>query len=143
MASTTQLSTEERMQLAIQAIDDGYASSLRSIATNYGVPHTSLYYRYTGRSTRNQMASNQRKLTKAEETILKQWILSMDDRGMGPTIDYTRCMANLLLEQRGGQPVGLNWVRRYVSRHSALTARYSRRYDYKRALCEDPEAIYT
>jgi hypothetical protein len=81
------------------------------------------------------------KLTIAEELALVQWILSMDECGMAPTIDYIRTMANLLLAERGGQPVGINWVRKFVTRHDCLKARYSRRYDYQRAECEDPALL--
>lgn len=58
-----------------------------------------------------------------------------------PTIDYIRQMAGLLLTERGGEPVGQNWVRRFVNRHDDLKACHSRRYDYRRALCEDPAVI--
>ncbi len=53
---------------------------------------------------------------------------------MSPTIDYTRQMANLLLAKHGGRPVGKNLTQEFVKRHDG-------RYDYKRALCEDPVII--
>jgi hypothetical protein len=82
-----------------------------------------------------------RKLTAAEEIALIQWIISMDDRGMAPTLAYTRTMADLLLASRGGQPTGENFVRKLVNRHDELKARFSRRYDYQRAQYEDPALI--
>ncbi|KJZ70112.1 hypothetical protein HIM_10482 [Hirsutella minnesotensis 3608] len=84
---------------------------------------------------------NNLKLTATEETALVQWILSMDERGMPPTVAYTRRMANLLLSERGKDPVGENWVRKFVGRHGEIKAKYSRRYDYQRAKCEDPQMI--
>ncbi|KAM4064275.1 DDE superfamily endonuclease [Hirsutella rhossiliensis] len=50
-------------------------------------------------------------------------------------------MANLLLSERGKDPVGENWVRKFVGRHGEIKAKYSRRYDYQRAKCEDPQKI--
>jgi hypothetical protein len=53
-------------------------------------------------------------------------------------------MANLLLESRGITPapsVGENWVTKYVKRHPELSSRFSRRYNYERAKCEDPKII--
>ena len=53
-------------------------------------------------------------------------------------------MANLLLSTRGTTPiqtVGKNWVSTYVKRHPELDTRFSRRYNYKRAKCEDPKII--
>jgi hypothetical protein len=65
-------------------------------------------------------------------------------------------MADLLLRERGSfmlldasitstpapaMTVGENWVRRLIHRHPHLDTKYSRKYDYQRALCEDPEKI--
>lgn len=53
-------------------------------------------------------------------------------------------MANLLLAKRGSaaiQPVGEKWVYNFVKRHDKLASRFSRRYDYRRAQCEDPKAL--
>jgi hypothetical protein len=55
-----------------------------------------------------------------------------------------RDMANLLLKYRGDnapQTVGKNWLTQYIKRHPELTTRFSRKYDYKRALIEDPNTI--
>ncbi|KAM4061094.1 DDE superfamily endonuclease [Hirsutella rhossiliensis] len=68
-------------------------------------------------------AVNNLKLTATEETALVQWILSMDERGMPPTVAYTRRMANLLLTERGKDPVGENWVRKFVGRHGDIKAK--------------------
>lgn len=53
-------------------------------------------------------------------------------------------MANLLLKARGTSPVqtvGENWSTNFVKRHSELSTRFSRRYNHKRAKCEDPKII--
>ena len=56
-------------------------------------------------------------------------------------------MADILLSARAGSPanasptVGENWVRKFVNRHKQLQSKYTRKYDYQRALCEDPKAI--
>jgi hypothetical protein len=50
-------------------------------------------------------------------------------------------MANLLLETRGVKKVGKNWAYRFVQRRPELKTRFSRAYDFQRALCEDPELI--
>ncbi|KAM4062073.1 Tc5 transposase DNA-binding domain-containing protein [Hirsutella rhossiliensis] len=112
---------EERVLLAVRAYQQGQFESTRKAAAAYDV--------------------NNLKLTATEETALVQWILSMDERGMPPTVAYTRRMANLLLSERGKDPVGENWVRKFVGRHGEIKAKYSRRYDYQRAKCEDPQKI--
>ncbi|EKV05399.1 hypothetical protein PDIG_83780 [Penicillium digitatum PHI26] len=53
-------------------------------------------------------------------------------------------MANVLRSHRGINPpstVGKNWVTNYIKRHPNLSSRFSRRYNYERAKCEDPKII--
>ncbi|EDN05075.1 conserved hypothetical protein [Histoplasma mississippiense (nom. inval.)] len=53
-------------------------------------------------------------------------------------------MANLLLVSRGSNPsptVGECWVRNFVNRHEELKSKFSLKYDYQCALCEDSEVI--
>jgi hypothetical protein len=53
-------------------------------------------------------------------------------------------MANILLAARGNQPpttVGKNWPSTFVNRRPELRTRFSRRYDYQRALNEDPKSL--
>lgn len=83
-------------------------------------------------------------LTKIEEESLEKWILSMDARGIAQTPDGIRKMANYLLAVRGTEKdlkVGINWVNRYLKRHPKFSTTYSRRFDYQRAKCQEPEII--
>jgi hypothetical protein len=50
-------------------------------------------------------------------------------------------MANSLLAERNQPPVGKNWAGTFVKRRLELTVKFNRKYNYKRALCEDPEVI--
>jgi len=53
-------------------------------------------------------------------------------------------MANILLAERGTTPiqtVGENWVSKFIRQRDELKTRYTHRYDYQRAKCEDPKAI--
>jgi hypothetical protein len=50
-------------------------------------------------------------------------------------------MANVLPATRHAGPVGKNWVYRFVQRRPELKTRFSRAYDFQRALCEDPVKI--
>lgn len=53
-------------------------------------------------------------------------------------------MANILLTQRGITPVqtvGEKWVYNFIKRRDELKTRFSRRYNYQRAKCEDPKII--
>ena len=50
-------------------------------------------------------------------------------------------MANLLLAKRGTQRVGKCWTDRFIARRPELCTRFSRAYDYQRALQEDPHVL--
>ena len=53
-------------------------------------------------------------------------------------------MANILLAARGTNPsptVGKNWPSAFIQRRDELRTRFSRRYNYQRALNEDPKSI--
>ncbi|KAH5464313.1 hypothetical protein HBI65_251110 [Parastagonospora nodorum] len=50
-------------------------------------------------------------------------------------------MADRLLRERAGKPVGKNWVDNFVKRTPELRTRWSRPYDRQRATCEDPAII--
>ncbi|EEA24967.1 conserved hypothetical protein [Talaromyces marneffei ATCC 18224] len=50
-------------------------------------------------------------------------------------------MANYLLLQRGNQQVGENWVTNLIKRRPEIDSKFSRRYNYERAKCQDPKII--
>jgi hypothetical protein len=50
-------------------------------------------------------------------------------------------MADILLHERNGESVSERWITRFIKRHDELTSKYTRKYDYQRAKCEDPEII--
>jgi hypothetical protein len=50
-------------------------------------------------------------------------------------------MANRLLDARDAPRVGTRWAMNFVKRQPLLKIRFQRRYDYKRAKCEDPTVI--
>jgi len=134
-------SHEERVLLAVEAFRQGQFQSVNQAAEAYDVPQSTVSDRLHGLPSRRDAQINNRKLTPTEEASLVQWILSMDERGMPPTVAYTRRLANLLLSERDKDPVGENWVRNFVRRHDEIKAKYCRKYDYQRAKCEDPQVF--
>jgi hypothetical protein len=66
----------------------------------------------------------------------------MDERGLPPTQDMVQMMANLLLSYKGEpKAVGLNWVSCFIKWHDEIISKYTRKYDYQCAKCEDPKII--
>jgi hypothetical protein len=81
------------------------------------------------------------RLTSTEERVIVQHILNLDARGYLPRLTDVKDMANVLLAERGQHPVGKNWAGEFVKRQPELTIKFNRKYDYKRALCEDSGVI--
>jgi hypothetical protein len=50
-------------------------------------------------------------------------------------------MADLLLAEHDGIPIGRNWTSNFIKRSPEIKTKFSRKYDYKRAKCEDPVII--
>jgi hypothetical protein len=50
-------------------------------------------------------------------------------------------MANSLRAERNLGHIGLNWPSTFVKRQLELIVKFNQKYDYKRALCKDPEVI--
>ena len=135
---------EGRVLLAIEAIQKKQIPSIKEAARQFSVPYTTLSDRLHSYSNRSDIHANNHKLSKLEEQSLLKWIISMDSRGAAPRQSHVREMANILLVERGSTPiqtVGQNWVYNFIKRQPDLKTRFSRRYDYRRAQCEDPSTI--
>lgn len=135
---------EGKIILALSDLENGRVKSIRAAATLYAIPRSTLQARVDGRISRVDSRPIGHKLTQLEEDSLTQWILSMDSRGAAPRPATIREMANILLAARGITPtptVGINWPSSFVKRRNELQSRFSRRYDYRRALNEDPKTL--
>jgi hypothetical protein len=92
-------------------------------------------------ASRRDTPSNAQRLTSQEEEAIIQYILDLDSRGFPPRPAAVQEMADLLLSERDAPPVGKNWTSSFVNRRPEIKTKFSRKYDYKRALCEDPVII--
>ena len=138
---------EARILQAIEAVRSNISPNIRATARTYDVPHSTLTNRLRGQPTLQQSRMANRKLLPTEEEALFQWVISMGERGFPPRISAVRKMADILLSTRteslaNTSPiVSENWVRKFINRHEQLQSKYTRKYDYQRALCEDPKIM--
>lgn len=131
----------ERVRVAAEAYKKRKFPSVRAAAVRFGVAETTLRGRLKGVLDRSQARLELTKLKQPEEASLVKWALSMNSRGLPPRPASVRKMADFLLALRdSGEElsVGQKWATRFVSRHPTIKTCRSRRYDYKRALCESP-----
>jgi hypothetical protein len=84
---------------------------------------------------------NSRKLLPTEETVVVSQLLDLDIRGFPSRLASVTDIANSLQAERGCSPVRVNWAATFVKRQLELKVKFNRKYDYKRALCEDPEIV--
>jgi len=127
--------------LALKTIRNNDKLSLRATAKLYDIPESTLRSRRAGISARRDTTPNSRRLTDSEEKAIVQYILELIARSFPPRLCGVEDMANYLLRVRDAPPVGKLWAHNFVKRQPELRTRYSRRYDYQRAKCEDPRII--
>ena len=136
-------SKESRIQLALDAYKKGQFKSLQSVSLAFDVPRTTLRRRIGGIASQAEKNANCQKLSNTEESTLSAWILDMAGRGLPLQLSTVHHLAQLLLSARlsSFQPVGECWVKRFIQRHPELKSKYTRKYDYQRAKCEDSQLI--
>jgi hypothetical protein len=123
-------SKEERVILALKAIQNDKKLSLRAAAKLYDVPVSTISRRRAGQLVRRDCLANSRKLTDLEEQTIVQYIIELDTRAFSPRLYSVEDMANHLLRERDTPPVGKLWAHNFVKRKLELRTRWTRRYDY-------------
>jgi hypothetical protein len=125
--------------VAIQAIDKGQIESNRSAAAAFKVSKNTLGRRRNGVLARRDCTPNSKALTDLEEQVTVKHALDVDSRGFQLTYDMLRETANKLLTDPDAQHVGIIWPSRFIKRKEELKLCLNRKYDYQRALNEDPD----
>jgi hypothetical protein len=132
---------EGKIELAISDLKNGRIRSIREAASIYIIPRTTLQDRLHGVPFQHTKRGSNHKLTQSEEESLIRWVLDLTKRGLPPRHSLVRDMANYFLSQHGNQRVGDKWVYNLVQRRPEIESKFSRRYNYERAKCEDPKII--
>jgi len=135
------LSYEDRVVLALEAVQKSKNISIRAAAELYNVQRATLQNRRDGKPARRDTSANSKKLTQSEEEAIVQYVIELSARAFPPRLCGVEDMANQLLRERDAPPVGKLWAHRFVKRQPEIRTRYTRRYDYQRAKCEDPKII--
>ena len=135
------LSTEDRIKLALQAIQEPQKLSVRRAAIVYKVSRRSIDRRRAGTMSTRDTHPKSSNLSKTEERTLVQYIRGLDQQGLAPTLRCVEDMANQLRAARNADPVGPRWASNFVKREPGLQSRLTRQRDRQRVLCSDPGVI--
>ena len=127
--------------MAVEAIQNNPKLSIRAAAKIYNVADRTIRRRLAGQPARRDCTANSKKLTQSEEEAIVQYIIELCARAFPPRLRGVEDMANQLLRARDAPPVGKLWAHNFVKRQPELRTRYTRKYDYQRAKCEDPKTI--
>ena len=138
---TKKVSNEAHIQTAIQAIQKDATLKPRRAAAIFGVSENTLRRRLAGTPSRRDYMPKTMALRGSEEVAIVRHVINMVDKGYPPRLANVEDMANSLLTSRLQKPVGKNWSANFVKRRPELKVKFNRKYDYKRALCEDPIII--
>lgn len=124
---------------ALEALKRNPKLTIRRAAKIYNISHITLGRRQHGTQSRRDITANSRKLINSEEEAIVRYIIDLDSRSFPPRKSSVEEMANRLLALRGGGRVGKNWVSNFVQRQPRIQTRLTRRIDYQRVQCEDPD----
>ena len=138
-----QVPYRERIDLAYKAWNDANgALSIRRAGEDYRVAYSTLNGRIKGAKSAIVRQEEQQRLFPEEEAILVKWIIRLQAWGWPARVEQARFMAEDLLRAKGDmQPLGKNWVQKFLSRHKEIKTKYIPPLDKERALAQDPQIL--
>ena len=135
-------------EIALAGIADGtYMSVDHAVKALPGVSKTTLHRRLKGGKSRTEAQEKRLLLTKHEEKALAQWISTSTLTGNPVSHNYILQIAEKLREQRVAlqpeftPPLGLSWVRQFLSRHLSLKIKLSCAIESARIKDVTPEKV--
>ena len=146
---------EAQLQLAIATVLN-HEHTCHSAAIAFSVPRRTLYNRVNGNlKPRNQAHESDQNLTHAEEKELVQWITRLTLTGYAPRYETLRQLAEIIRERRIKKtddgdcelqikvydPIGKDWVPRFIQRHPELASVRPRSIDSIRIKDTSPERL--
>jgi hypothetical protein len=134
-------SKEAQIQTALRTLQQDATLSQRCAAAIYSVPQRTISYQRAGGTSQPDCWPKSRNLDKLEGEVVVKHILELVARRFPPRLAAVVDMANSLRAERNLCQVGVNWPSTFVKQCPELTTKFNRKYDYKRALCKDPEII--
>ena len=127
---------------------DREGTSFQDLASEFGVPRSTLNNRARGGISRRKAHEEEQALPPAIEDALQKWAQKMDDHGFPPRLDIFRAMAQELAEQNAEvtgdstqAKLGKTWLSSFLNRHPKVSSKFGSNLDRQRALAGSPEPI--
>ena len=124
--------------------NSGNFSNIEQAIRAYNLPPQTLRDRLKGRPSRAELRNHNHRLSELQEEALIAWIVSLDIHSAPPRHFQVQEMAQIILDTGSStpsRPIGKNWVTEFTKQRPEVKARFARRINYQRALCEDPKVI--
>ncbi|KAI1000588.1 hypothetical protein K3495_g7605 [Podosphaera aphanis] len=123
--------TENHLQEALKALANG--QSLKKASSKWGVPRSTLQNRLKGVQSRDVASSDSQRLSLTQENCLAEWIRVQGNLGLPPTHHQFKVMAERILQVDGNfQPLGKNWVQKFINRNPSIKVQRCRAIDFQR-----------
>lgn len=114
---------EDRIQLAVnelhRQLDERAKISIRATARVFRVPRETLRSRFNGRQHKKKAFSKLQAMAPPSEDVFAEWVKFWGSRGA----PLTKRTLLTKAEQITGRTLGINWVDRFLKRHSDIKTR--------------------
>src|SRR5947199_6447927 len=130
------MSHNARIEAAIADLKSQECVNYAATARKWGLEPTTLRRRFIGQSTTIEEANSKsrQKLISIQEEALIEHVNKLTDRGIPPTPQILKNIAEELAKTK----LGHNWVARFCRRHrSRLASVYLRTIDHKRKIADN------
>lgn len=137
--------SEEAMKLAYKAVIET-GESVRKAAMDYGVPHSTLHDRVSGKIALGAVSGPPRYLTNAEEGELVKFLNRCSCLGFARTKRQVIALVQAMVAAKQGKDphelsITKGWWVSFNKRHPQLTLRAPEKLAYARAIAVDKEVI--
>ncbi|KAJ3454606.1 hypothetical protein MRS44_013206 [Fusarium solani] len=118
---------EDREYLIESAIAQTEWDTVDSSAAAHGIPRSTLRSRLQGCTNIHKAMEPFQRLSKEQEEDLVRWILQEEATGRAPSKAHIQGFAQLVVSVAGEEePIGHNWVDRFLDRHEDVKMKLSR-----------------
>jgi len=124
---------------AMSEFEAGHFRSIRSAASAYGLPYTTLRDRLRGAQPCQEAHRNQQLLTVEEEKAIVRFCGKLDDLGHPLSLPIVKRLAAAMLSPSRVREVGTHWINRFLKQNPDVVAKFSQHLDRQRVTAGDPK----